>query len=121
MARSTFATRSTHLILRDIFILMVTRNGRLKDNNKGSYQKEFVREWLMANNFMGREGQQVPDMPDSFVSEITERYIELYERITGETFVRSDTTNIEKRIENNILAFLSKIAFGKAGMSTQIE
>jgi phosphoribosylaminoimidazole-succinocarboxamide synthase len=77
-----------------------------KGQQQRQLSKEFVREWLMANNFMGREGQQVPDMPDSFVSEITERYIELYERITGETFVRSDTTNIEKRIENNILAFL---------------
>ena len=68
--------------------------------------KEFVREWLMANNFMGKEGQTVPDMPDSFVNEITERYIELYERITGETFVRSDTSAMEQRIEKNILAFL---------------
>jgi len=68
--------------------------------------KEFVREWLMANNFMGKEGQTVPDMPDSFVNEITERYIELYERITGETFVRSDTSAMEQRIEKNILVFL---------------
>ena len=60
----------------------------------------------MANNFMGKEGQTVPDMPDSFVNEITERYIELYERITGETFVRSDTSAMEQRIEKNILAFL---------------
>jgi phosphoribosylaminoimidazole-succinocarboxamide synthase len=78
-----------------------------KGEQQRQLSKEFVREWLMANNFMGKEGQTVPDMPDSFVNEITERYIELYERITGEAFVRSDTSAIEKRIEANILSFLS--------------
>jgi len=77
-----------------------------KGEQQKQLSKEFVREWLMANNFMGKEGQSVPDMPDSFVNEITERYIELYERITGEAFVRSDTSSIEKRIETNILSFL---------------
>ena len=62
----------------------------------------------MANHFMGNKGETVPDMPDSFVNEITERYIELYERITGETFLRGDNSNMEKRIEENILGFLSK-------------
>jgi phosphoribosylaminoimidazole-succinocarboxamide synthase len=81
-----------------------------KGEQQRQLSKEFVREWLMANNFMGKEGQNVPEMPDSFVSEITERYIELYERITGESFVRSDTSEIEKRIEANILAFLGREA-----------
>ena len=78
-----------------------------KGEQQRQLSKEFVREWLMANNFMGNKGQHVPDMPDEFVMEITERYIELYERITGETFVRSDTSAIEKRIEKNILKFLN--------------
>jgi len=68
--------------------------------------KEFVREWLMANNFQGLDGQTMPEMPDSFVETITERYIELYERITGKTFVKAATDNIEERIYNNVTAFL---------------
>ena len=68
--------------------------------------KEFVREWLMANGSQGREGQAVPEMSDSLVNEISERYIELYENITGEKFIRTDTTDILHRIEKNILIFL---------------
>jgi len=79
-----------------------------KGEQQRQLSKEFVREWLMANHFMGNKGETVPDMPDSFVNEITERYIELYERITGETFLRGDNSNMEKRIEENILGFLSK-------------
>lgn len=68
--------------------------------------KEFVREWLMANGFMGKEGQQVPEMTDSWITEISERYIELYEVITGEKFQRADNRDIQQRIEKNILKFL---------------
>jgi phosphoribosylaminoimidazole-succinocarboxamide synthase len=68
--------------------------------------KEFVREWLMDNNFQGLAGQTVPVMPDEFVNEVTERYIELYENITGEKFVRGDYSNALKRIEDNINKFL---------------
>ena len=71
--------------------------------------KEFVREWLMDNNFQGLEGQVVPVMPDSFVNEVTERYIELYEKITGENFSRGDYSNIMKRIEDNVGQFLSSV------------
>ena len=71
--------------------------------------KEFVREWLMANGFMGREGEQIPEMTESWINEISLRYIELYEGITGEKFVRSETGDILQRIRNNILNFLSKI------------
>ncbi|MCX6281828.1 MAG: phosphoribosylaminoimidazolesuccinocarboxamide synthase [Bacteroidetes bacterium] len=78
-----------------------------KGQQQRQLSKEFVREWLMANHFMGNKGETVPDMPDTFVNEITERYIELYEMITGEKFVRSDTSEIEKRIEKNILKFLN--------------
>ncbi|TFH26718.1 MAG: phosphoribosylaminoimidazolesuccinocarboxamide synthase [Bacteroidia bacterium] len=70
--------------------------------------KEFVRQWLIANGFQGKEGQQVPNMPDDFVEEVSERYIELYESITGEKFVKADTTNIEDRILKNINDFISK-------------
>jgi phosphoribosylaminoimidazole-succinocarboxamide synthase len=68
--------------------------------------KEFVREWLMDHNFQGLAGQTVPVMPDEFVNEVTERYIELYENITGEKFVRGDYSNALKRIEDNINNFL---------------
>ncbi len=69
--------------------------------------KEFVREWLMANGFMGKEGQQVPEMTDSWINEISERYIELYEVITGEKFQRADNRDIQQRIGENILKFLT--------------
>jgi phosphoribosylaminoimidazole-succinocarboxamide synthase len=65
--------------------------------------KEFVRQWLINNGFQGKEGQVVPDMPDEFVSEISERYIELYEKITGEKFVRTKINDLEKSIETAIL------------------
>lgn len=68
--------------------------------------KEFVRQWLIENGFQGLEGQTMPFMPDEFVATITERYIELYERITGKTFVKSDTENIQARIQKNVDAYL---------------
>jgi phosphoribosylaminoimidazole-succinocarboxamide synthase len=71
--------------------------------------KEFVREWLMANGFMGKEGQQVPEMTDAWTREISDRYIELYENITGEKFLKSDTTDIVARIEKNVLDFLKSV------------
>ena len=70
--------------------------------------KEFVRQWLIGNGFQGKEGQTVPDMPDAFVEEVSERYIELYESITGEKFVKADTSRIEERILKNINEFISK-------------
>jgi phosphoribosylaminoimidazole-succinocarboxamide synthase len=70
--------------------------------------KEFVRQWLISNGFQGKEGQQIPEMPEAFVNEVSERYIELYERITGEKFIKSDTSGIDKRIEKNVLKFLNK-------------
>jgi len=68
--------------------------------------KEFVREWLMANGFQGKEGQQIPDMPDEFINSVTERYIELFENITGKQFEKADTANIQQRIEQNVLSAL---------------
>ena len=70
--------------------------------------KEFVRQWLIANGFQGKEGQRVPEMPDEFVEEVSERYIELYENITGEQFVKADTSQIEERILKNVNEFISK-------------
>lgn len=72
--------------------------------------KEFVRQWLIERNFQGKEGQVVPEMPDAFVQEVSERYIELYEHITGEKFVKGDASNVMSRIENNINGVLKKLA-----------
>ncbi|MDP4222689.1 MAG: phosphoribosylaminoimidazolesuccinocarboxamide synthase [Bacteroidota bacterium] len=71
--------------------------------------KEFVREWLMENGFQGREGQKVPVMTDSFVNQVSERYIELYENITGEKFIKADITDVRGRIEKNCLKFLETL------------
>ncbi len=71
--------------------------------------KEFVRQWLIEHNFQGKEGQQVPEMPDLFVNEISERYIELYEKITGEKFIKDDASNILTRIEQNVLNALKNL------------
>ena len=70
--------------------------------------KEFVRRWLIENGFQGQEGQQIPDMTDSYIESVSERYIELYENILGEKFVKADISNINERIEKNVLAFLEK-------------
>jgi phosphoribosylaminoimidazole-succinocarboxamide synthase len=71
--------------------------------------KEFVREWLMANGFQGKTGQQVPEMSDEYVNQVSDRYIELYEKITGEMFIRSDISNVPERIERNCTAFLKSL------------
>ena len=70
--------------------------------------KEFVREWLMANGFQGKEGQTMPDMPDSFVQEVSERYIELYEKITGTGFEKADYNDIDNRIYQNVVNYLNR-------------
>jgi len=71
--------------------------------------KEFVREWLMANGFHGEANQKMPELTDDFVQKISERYIELYENITGEKFIKSDSNDVLKRVENNINAFLNLV------------
>ena len=80
-----------------------------KDEAQKQLSKEFVRQWLISNNFQGKEGEQVPEMTDEKVIEISERYIELYENITGEKFMKSDTSSILQRIEKNIIGFLEKV------------
>jgi phosphoribosylaminoimidazole-succinocarboxamide synthase len=79
-----------------------------KGENQKQLSKEFVREWLMENNFQGREGDVLPEIPDAFVEQVSERYIELYESITGDKFVKSDTSKIEDRIEAAVNDFLKK-------------
>lgn len=71
--------------------------------------KEFVREWLMENGFQGKSGQTVPEMTDKFINDVSERYIELYEKITGEKFVKSDITNVTARIEKNCIDYLKSM------------
>ena len=70
--------------------------------------KEFVRQWLISQGFQGKEGQEVPFMSDEYIESISERYIELYENIMGEPFVKADVTDINQRIEKNVLAYLAK-------------
>ena len=86
--------------------------GYLEKFEKGEPQrqlsKEFVRQWLIENGFMGKEGQKVPEMSDEYVNSVSERYIELYEHIVGEKFVKADTSELEKRIETNIKKFLNE-------------
>lgn len=80
-----------------------------KGEKQKQLSKEFVRQWLIENGFQGKEGQQIPKMTDEFVNSVSERYIELYEHISGEKFVKSDISSIESRIEQNIEAFLKTL------------
>ena len=80
--------------------------------NSGEAQKqlskEFVRQWLIENGFQGKDGQQIPEMNEEKITEISNRYIELYEQITGEKFIKATTDNVLARIEKNVMDFLSK-------------
>jgi len=69
--------------------------------------KEFVRQWLISNDFQGLEGQTVPEMSDDYIKTVSDRYIELYENIMGEKFEKADVSNIQERIEKNVLEFLN--------------
>ncbi len=79
-----------------------------KDLPQLQLSKEFVREWLMENGFQGKERQIIPEMTDDFVNSVSRRYIELYEKVTGEKFIKEKTENILNRIENNILNFIRR-------------
>jgi phosphoribosylaminoimidazole-succinocarboxamide synthase len=68
--------------------------------------KEFVRRWLIENGFQGKDGQQIPDMTDTYIESVSERYIELYENILGEPFVKADITDIDSRLQRNVTKFL---------------
>lgn len=86
------------------------KDGYQERQDRGERQKqlskEFVREWLMANGFQGLEGQQLPEMPNVFVEEVSFRYIELFEKISGKKFQKADTENILQRIEDNVTNYL---------------
>ena len=79
-----------------------------KGEDQKQLSKEFVRRWLIENGFQGKEGQQIPNMTDEYIETVSERYIELFENILGEKFVKADISNINERIEKNVLAFLNK-------------
>ncbi len=85
-------------------------DGYHQRQNRGEAQKqlskEFVRQWLISHGFQGLEGQQLPEMSDEYISEVSERYIELYENITGETFVKAPLDDIQNRIERHVLDFM---------------
>ncbi|NHM07902.1 phosphoribosylaminoimidazolesuccinocarboxamide synthase [Flavobacterium sp. CYK-4] len=83
------------------------RQGRGEEQKQLS--KEFVRRWLIENGFQGKEGQVVPEMTDDYIDSVSERYIELYENIIGEKFVKADISEIHRRIENNVNAYLETI------------
>jgi phosphoribosylaminoimidazole-succinocarboxamide synthase len=71
--------------------------------------KEFVRQWLIDNNFMGKEGQVVPEMTEEFCNSVSDRYIELYEHITGEKFVKAEESDLAARIEKNVVECLNSL------------
>jgi phosphoribosylaminoimidazole-succinocarboxamide synthase len=85
-------------------------DGYQQRQNRGEAQKqlskEFVRQWLISHGFQGLEGQQLPEMSDEYITEVSERYIELYENITGETFVKAPLDDIQNRIERHVLDFM---------------
>ena len=86
------------------------KEGYADRQNAGEAQKqlskEFVRQWLIANDFQGFEGQTIPEMSDAYIKSVSDRYIELYENITGEAFIKSDISNITSRISNNLTEYL---------------
>ncbi len=87
-------------------------DGYAERQNRGEGQKqlskEFVRQWLIENGFQGKDGQQIPEMSDEKILEISDRYIELFEQITGDIFVKADTSNVMERINNNVITFLNQ-------------
>ncbi len=77
-----------------------------KGQEQKQLSKEFVRQWLIEHGFQGKEGQQIPNMSDEFINQVSERYIELYEHITGDSFIKSDISNIKERIQTNVEKYL---------------
>ena len=78
-----------------------------KGENQKQLSKEFVRQWLIENGFQGKEGDLIPTMSDQKILEISERYIELYEQITGDVFIKANTSKVLERIERNTTSFLN--------------
>jgi len=84
------------------------RERQEKEEPQKQLSKEFVRQWLISNGFQGKEGQQIPEMTNDYIASVSDRYIELYENITGVPFEKADTKNIATRIEQNVLEYLNK-------------
>ncbi|MCH4897014.1 phosphoribosylaminoimidazolesuccinocarboxamide synthase [Marinilabiliaceae bacterium JC040] len=80
-----------------------------KNEPQKQLSKEFVREWLMENGFQGQKGQEVPNMTEEIINSITERYIELFEHITGDKFVKADSDDVQKRMNSNVSEFLNNL------------
>lgn len=80
-----------------------------KGEQQRQLSKEFVRQWLIENGFQGKEGQTVPEMSDDFINSVSERYIELYEKITGDKFQKANLSDVEKRIEENVTQCINKL------------
>lgn len=80
-----------------------------KGEEQKQLSKEFVRRWLIENGFQGKDGQKVPEMNEAWVNEISDRYIELYEKVSGDKFIKHPTDNLQERVEKNILAALAKL------------
>lgn len=80
-----------------------------KGESQKQLSKEFVRQWLIENGFQGKDGQQVPEMSEAFITSVSERYIELYEKITGDRFVKADIENVAARIEKNVTDYINSM------------
>jgi len=80
-----------------------------KGEEQRQLSKEFVRQWLIENGFQGNKGQTVPEMNDNFVTSVSERYIELYEKITGDKFQKANILDVERRIEENIVKCIKEL------------
>tara|TARA_B100000768_G_scaffold179780_1_gene198203 strand:+ start:3432 stop:4382 length:951 start_codon:yes stop_codon:yes gene_type:complete len=91
------------------FYLDKYRELQLSKSPQKQLSKEFVRQWLISNDFQGKKGQTIPEMNDEYVNGVSERYIELYEKITGSVFIKADTSNIKNRIEKNVKEYLKSL------------
>jgi len=94
-------------ILPGIFYKDSYQERQDKGEKQKQLSKEFVRQWLIENGFQGKDGQEIPFMSDEFVDSVSERYIELFEHITGEKFVKQEVEDVLKRVEQNILNYLT--------------
>lgn len=95
------------------FILDGYEERQKKGEKQKQLSKEFVREWLIENGFQGKEGQRVPEMSEEWVNRISERYIELYEKVTGEKFIKHPLDGLEKRVEANVNKYLESLKVAK--------
>ena len=82
---------------------------QLNNEPQKQLSKEFVRQWLIGNDFQGLNGQSIPHMNDEYIKTVSDRYIELYENIMGESFKKADVSNIQQRIESNVLNYLKTL------------